>query len=80
MPSQLTVFQAKNRNPAKAQEKTSQPQAFLKEFAFAAAHTPAISSDDSDDSTTTSQPPPAYMDLALVKNLVNDLDITHNNK
>lgn len=80
MRSQLAARRAKDRNPAKAQEKASQPQALSGKFASAAAHTPAISSDDSNDFTTTSQPPPAAIDLALVENLVDDPDTTHDNK
>lgn len=80
MRSQLAGRRATDRNPAKAQEKAFQPQALSGKFAYAAAHTPAISSDDFDDSTTTSQPPPAVVDLALVENLVDDPDTTHDNK
>ena len=67
MHSQLAGRRAKDWNPAKAQEKAFQPQAFPGKFAYAAAHISAISSDEFDDSTITSQPLPAAVDLTLVE-------------
>lgn len=77
MPSKSAIRRAKYWNPAKTQEGASQPRALSGRFVSNAGQTPTISPDAS---ATTNQPVSNAVDLALVENLVDDPDTTHEDK
>lgn len=84
MPSKSAIRRAKYWNPVKTQEGASQPRALSGRFVSNAGQTPTNAGQtptiSPDASATTNQPVSNAVDLALVENLVDDPDTTHEDK
>ena len=77
IPSKSAAARAKKRYPVKPHERTSQPRTSLGKFLSNASQTPILGFDSS---TGTNQQVPGAIDLAFVEDLVDDPDITHDDK
>lgn len=77
MPPKQVAYNAKNRNPVKPHQGASQPRTSSGKFVSNAGQTPAIYSDSSE---AINQQKSDAVDLALVEDLVDDPDTTHDDK